>query len=97
MKTKHKRNIRILKITGAVACAGLVIYLLLWMFAPNQLQRLGSGLRDLSGAGKTRPITIATAGKDGHYYRLGRLLKQEMKKNHGRELNILFWCLTPLI
>ncbi|NIM15904.1 MAG: hypothetical protein GTO45_28225 [Candidatus Aminicenantes bacterium] len=42
MKTKPKRNFRILKIAGTALAGILLVYIVLLIFAPHQLQRLGS-------------------------------------------------------
>jgi TRAP transporter TAXI family solute receptor len=89
MKIKHKRNLRVLKITGFILLFGFCIYLLLLIFVPNQLQRLGSGLRSAFGPGKPQGISMATAGEGGHYYRLGTLIKQEMEKQRNRTVDVL--------
>lgn len=88
MKTISKRNLRVLKIAGIVVGVGIVIYLMLAIFAPNLLQRLGSGLRRQMGARGGGAISIATAEKGGHYYRLGNLLKGEMEKHQGQVVDV---------
>lgn len=89
MKIASKRNLRVLRIVGFILAGIGVIYLLLLIFAPHQLQRLGSGLRNTFGAVKTRKIVMATAEKGGHYYRLGCLLKREMEEGQNQEVEVL--------
>lgn len=88
MKTINKRDLRFFKIAGIIVGVGIVIYLMLSIFAPNLLQRLGSGLQRKMGTRGTVSISIATAERGGHYYRLGNLLKSEMEKHQGRVLDV---------
>jgi TRAP transporter TAXI family solute receptor len=85
MKNKKKRNLRILKVTGLIVGIVFAAYMLLLIFAPHHLQRLGSFLRHQTGPGE---IVIATAETDGHYYRLGQLIKKEMKKQQGQRVEV---------
>jgi TRAP transporter TAXI family solute receptor len=84
MKTKPKLNVRVLKITGTVLAGFLVVYIVLLIFAPQQLQRLGSALRHKFGSGKIWRFTVATAEKGGHYHRLGTLIKKEMERQQDQ-------------
>ena len=88
MKTINNRDLRFLKIAGIMVGVGMVIYLMLLIFAPGLLQRLGSGLRRQVGARGTGIISIATADRGGHYYRLGNLLKSEMEKQQGQVVDV---------
>jgi hypothetical protein len=88
MKTKLKPNVRILKITGTVLAGILVVYIVLLIFAPQQLQRLGYSLRHKFGSGKIWRITMATAEKGGHYYRLGNLIRKEMERQQDQKVDI---------
>lgn len=85
MKNKKKRNLRILKVTGLIVGIVFAAYMLLLIFAPHHLQRLGSFLRHQTGPGE---IVIATAETSGHYYRLGQLIKKEMKKQQGQRVEV---------
>jgi uncharacterized protein len=84
-----KRNLKLVKVTGFIFAIMFILYLLILVFAPNQLQRMGSFIRSKIGAGTPRIITFATAEKGGHYNRLGELLKKEMKKLKGQKVKVL--------
>jgi TRAP transporter TAXI family solute receptor len=84
-KIKQKRNLRILKAAGLIMAGIFIAYLLLLIFAPHHLQRLGSFLRHQTGPGE---IIIATAETSGHYYRLGQLIKKEMGKQQGQKVKV---------
>ena len=84
-KIKPKLNLKILKAAGLITAGIFIAYLLLLIFAPHHLQRLGSFLRHQTGPGKIR---IATAETSGHYYRLGQLIKKEMKKQQGQKVEV---------
>lgn len=89
MIEKVKRHVPVLKVIAFVVAALVVLYLLLYIFAPHQLQRLGSFFRSTFGGPTKHTITIATAEKGGHYFRLGKLLKIEMKRQRGQQVNVL--------
>jgi TRAP transporter TAXI family solute receptor len=86
---KVKRHVPWLKVVAFVGVLLLVLYALLYIFAPHQLQRLGSFFRSTFGEPTKRVITIATAEKGGHYFRLGNILKKEMKRQRGQEVLVL--------
>lgn len=88
MKIKSKRNLRVLKVAGAVVLVVVFVYLLMLVAAPQLLQRLGTGLRNTFRPGSPRSISIATAGEHGHYYRIGNLIKKTMAKHRGREVRV---------
>ncbi|MCP4214016.1 MAG: hypothetical protein GY765_05125, partial [bacterium] len=67
----RKRNIRLLKITLLVCVSLLAVYLLMAVFAPHHLQRIGAIWRSKLAPGKPGSIILAAAEKGGHYYRLG--------------------------
>lgn len=88
MKNKRKPNFRILKITGTALAGILAVYIVLLIFAPHQLQRLGSSLRHKFGSGKIWRITMAAAEQGGHYYRLGTLIKKEMERQQNQKVDV---------
>jgi TRAP transporter TAXI family solute receptor len=89
MKTKVERNLRVLKAAAIVGVVILLLYILLLVFAPHQLERLGAFLRNKLGPSGKRAIVVATAGENGHYYRLGNLLKEEMKIQCGQNVEAI--------
>lgn len=62
-----------------------VIYGLLLIFAPSQLQQLGATLENERGGSE---LSIGTASKQGHYYRIGSLLRDYMADQKGRMLDV---------
>ncbi len=61
-------------------------YTLLSIFAPGHARRLANDLRHLITPGAGRPFSLATAGRGGHYYRIGRLIAAELAKQQRRKL-----------
>ncbi|MCP4147884.1 MAG: hypothetical protein GY757_09045, partial [bacterium] len=86
MKLKSKRKRLLFKVTLSLVLGIASVYLFFLIFAPHQLQRLGSLLRSKITAVKTMKISIATAGRSGHYYRLGRLLKRRLELDESCEV-----------
>lgn len=78
----------VLKVTAFMTAIIAVAYLLMLIFAPNQLQRLGAILRSSLGAGTVGPVTIASAEKGGHYHRLGIMVQSEMKQRWNQEVTV---------
>lgn len=62
-----------------------VVYGLLMIFAPSQLQQLRASLQDERGG---KELHIGTASKEGHYYRIGALLRDFMVDDKGRDLEV---------
>ena len=62
-----------------------VIYGLLLIFAPSQIQQLRAMLQDERGG---KELSIGTASKQGHYYRIGSLLRDYMVDQAGRDLDV---------
>lgn len=89
MIEKLKRHAAVLKVTGFIILSLMVLYILLYIFAPHQLQRVGSFFRSTFGGPTRHIITIATAEKEGHYFRLGMLLKDEMQRQRSQQVEVL--------
>ncbi|MCP5048668.1 MAG: TAXI family TRAP transporter solute-binding subunit [bacterium] len=87
MRNKTETNLKPFKAAAVILSSCVVIYFLLLIFAPQLMQRSGAYIRDLFGAGKKK-VVLATAGKGGHYYRLGKLLKQELRRQQDQTLEV---------
>ncbi len=87
-KTSSPNRLKTLKILAVIPGFAILLYLLMLLFAPHLLQRMGTALRNRFGAGKARAVSFATAEKGGHYYRLGNLIKDEMSTRFNRDVDV---------
>ncbi len=87
MKISINKN-RILTAALMLFFALAVTYLLFRVCAPHLLQRWGLGLLDMF-VPQTRALRLATAGREGHYYRLGSLIRDELEDGYGYSVALL--------